>query len=207
MGRHIEERQDGLGPVDAIHMAARRTGRAFFTSALTIIGGFAVLILSSLPLLRDFGIIVTLNVTIALLSALVLMPPMLVWADQLGMLHLKDQEDIPGAVKLAATFPGPATPTAVVGALAFAGGAVASYVSADTDKGETTEVSYAPVPSTTTTTHDDHDHDDHDDDARARRHGAARPRRPPRPPARSSTRRRSRPSGPRRRWPACCSTV
>jgi predicted RND superfamily exporter protein len=24
MGRHIEERQDGLGPVDAIHMAARR---------------------------------------------------------------------------------------------------------------------------------------------------------------------------------------
>ena len=27
MGRHIEERQDGLGPVDAIHMAARRTGR------------------------------------------------------------------------------------------------------------------------------------------------------------------------------------
>ena len=34
MGRHIEERQDGLGPVDAIHMAARRTGRAFFTSAL-----------------------------------------------------------------------------------------------------------------------------------------------------------------------------
>ena len=105
MGRHIEERQDGLGPVDAIHMAARRTGRAFFTSALTIIGGFAVLILSSLPLLRDFGIIVTLNVTIALLSALVLMPPMLVWADQLGMLHLKDQEDIPGAVKLAAIVP------------------------------------------------------------------------------------------------------
>ncbi|HZI44270.1 MAG TPA: MMPL family transporter, partial [Ilumatobacter sp.] len=102
MGRHIEERQDGLGPVDAIHTAARRTGRAFFTSALTIIGGFAVLILSSLPLLRDFGIIVTLNVTIALLSALVLMPPMLVWADQLGMLHLKDQENIPGAVKLAA---------------------------------------------------------------------------------------------------------
>ena len=55
MGRHIEERQSGLGPLDAIHMAARRTGRAFFTSALTIIGGFAVLILSSLPLLRDFG--------------------------------------------------------------------------------------------------------------------------------------------------------
>jgi hypothetical protein len=103
-----------------------------------------VLIMSSLPLLRDFGIIVTLNVTIALLSALVLMPPMLVWADQLGMLSLKDQENIPGAVKLAASFPGSATPTAVVGVLAFGGGAVASYLSADTDKGESTEVSYAP---------------------------------------------------------------
>ncbi|MEZ5297844.1 MAG: hypothetical protein R2697_16685 [Ilumatobacteraceae bacterium] len=43
--------------------AASRTGRAFFTSACTTIGGFAVLIVSPLPLpLRDFGIIVTLNV-------------------------------------------------------------------------------------------------------------------------------------------------
>jgi uncharacterized protein len=82
MGRHIEERQDGLGPVDAIHTAARRTGRAFFTSALTIIGGFGVLILSSLPLLRDFGIVVGMNVAVALISALVVLPPILVWADQ-----------------------------------------------------------------------------------------------------------------------------
>jgi hypothetical protein len=34
-----------------------------------------------LPLLRDFGIIVALNVAVALLSALVILPPMLVWAD------------------------------------------------------------------------------------------------------------------------------
>ena len=37
---------------------------------------------SSLPLLRDFGIIVAMNVAVALLSALVILPPMLVWADQ-----------------------------------------------------------------------------------------------------------------------------
>ena len=37
---------------------------------------------SSLPLLRDFGIIVAMNVAVALLSALVFLPPMLVWADQ-----------------------------------------------------------------------------------------------------------------------------
>jgi hypothetical protein len=35
-----------------------------------------------LPLLHDFGEIVALNVAVALLSALVILPPMLVWADK-----------------------------------------------------------------------------------------------------------------------------
>ncbi len=51
-------------------------------SGLTAIAGVAVLSFSSLPLLRDFGQIVAMNVTVALLSALVVLPPMLVWADQ-----------------------------------------------------------------------------------------------------------------------------
>ncbi len=37
---------------------------------------------SSLPLLRDFGRIVAMNVAVALASALVVLPPMLVWADK-----------------------------------------------------------------------------------------------------------------------------
>jgi uncharacterized membrane protein YdfJ with MMPL/SSD domain len=41
-----------------------------------------VLSFSSLPLLRDFGRIVAMNVAVALLSALVVLPPMLVWADK-----------------------------------------------------------------------------------------------------------------------------
>jgi hypothetical protein len=152
MGRHIEERQSGLDPRPAVDTAARRTGRAFFTTALTTIGGFAVLISSSLPLLRDFGLIVTLNVAIALVSALTLMPPLLVWADERGWLHVADQQHTSGeALKLAATLPGPATPYAALGVLAFGGGAVASYIAADTAKGETVEVSYAAVATTTTT--------------------------------------------------------
>ena len=56
-------------------------------SALTAIAGVAVIATSSLPLLRDFGVVVALNVAVALLSALVVLPPMLVWADraQLGL--------------------------------------------------------------------------------------------------------------------------
>jgi uncharacterized membrane protein YdfJ with MMPL/SSD domain len=42
----------------------------------------AVIATSSLPLLRDFGLVVAMNVAVALLSALVVLPPMLVWADQ-----------------------------------------------------------------------------------------------------------------------------
>ena len=61
---------------------ARRTGRAFMVSGMTAIAGVAVLGLSSMPLLSDFGIIVAINITVALLSALVVLPPILVWADQ-----------------------------------------------------------------------------------------------------------------------------
>ena len=80
--RFVEERQRGLGPKEAIDVTAARTGRAFIVSGLTAICGVAVLSLSSLPLLRDFGRIVAMNVTVALVSALVVLPPMLVWADQ-----------------------------------------------------------------------------------------------------------------------------
>jgi uncharacterized protein len=82
--RFVEERRRGYSPRAAIEVTASRTGRAFFVSALTAITGVGVIALSSLPLLRDFGIVVGLNVAVALLSALVVLPPMLVWADSDG---------------------------------------------------------------------------------------------------------------------------
>jgi hydrophobe/amphiphile efflux-3 (HAE3) family protein len=80
--RFVEERARGLEPEQAVDVAASRTGRAFIVSALTAIAGVAVLSFSSLPLLRDFGRIVAMNVAVALLSALVILPPLLVWADR-----------------------------------------------------------------------------------------------------------------------------
>lgn len=80
--RFVEERARGLEPQEAADVTASRTGRAFMVSAMTAIVGVAVLSASSLPLLRDFGIIVSMNVLVALLSALVILPPMLVWADR-----------------------------------------------------------------------------------------------------------------------------
>jgi hydrophobe/amphiphile efflux-3 (HAE3) family protein len=80
--RFVEERRRGLPPREAVDVTASRTGRAFIVSALTAISGVAVIATSSLPLLRDFGEIVAMNVAVALLSALVILPPMLVWADK-----------------------------------------------------------------------------------------------------------------------------
>ena len=80
--RFVEERKRGLQPRRAVQVTASRTGRAFIVSAMTAVTGVAVIATSSLPLLRDFGIIVALNVVVALTSALVILPPMLVWADQ-----------------------------------------------------------------------------------------------------------------------------
>ncbi|MCD9624992.1 efflux RND transporter permease subunit [Rhabdothermincola salaria] len=82
--RHLEERRAGHAPRTAVDIAAARTGRAFFASSLTIVGGFAVLLVSPLPLLRDFGAIVALTVAIALLSAVTVLPPVLIWADERG---------------------------------------------------------------------------------------------------------------------------
>jgi hydrophobe/amphiphile efflux-3 (HAE3) family protein len=82
--RFVEERRRGSSPRQAVDVTAERTGRAFIVSALTAISGVAIIATSSLPLLRDFGSIVALNVAVALLSALVILPPILVWADQRG---------------------------------------------------------------------------------------------------------------------------
>src|SRR5204863_8823434 len=80
--RFVEERNRGIEPAEAVDVVASRTGRAFIVSGLTAIAGVAVLSFSSLPLLRDFGRVVAMNVAVALLSALVVLPPLLVAAER-----------------------------------------------------------------------------------------------------------------------------
>lgn len=82
--RFLEERGRGLTPQAAADVTAARTGRAFIVSGMTAIVGVGVIATSSLPLLRDFGIIVAMNVLVALLSALVILPPVMVWAEERG---------------------------------------------------------------------------------------------------------------------------
>jgi hypothetical protein len=85
--RYAEERRRGLDPRRSVTVGVPRIGRAFVASGLTLVGGFGVLAFSPMPLLRDFGIVVALAVLFALASTLVLLPPLLVWADQHGWLR------------------------------------------------------------------------------------------------------------------------
>jgi predicted RND superfamily exporter protein len=150
LGRYLEERQRGLTPTEATDRASARTGRAFFTSALTTIGGFGVLVFSALPLLSDFGLIVTMNIAVALLSALVAMPPILVWADGRGLLGIETHGAPEGehAVVLADRIR-PGFLVATVAVLA-----VVLFLSPDTDDGRASagEFTAVALPTTTTTT-------------------------------------------------------
>jgi len=82
MTRYFEERAAGLEPRQAMSRASLRIGRAITASGLTVMGGFAALALSDFPLLDNFGKVTALNIGLSLLSTLILLPPLLVWADE-----------------------------------------------------------------------------------------------------------------------------
>jgi hydrophobe/amphiphile efflux-3 (HAE3) family protein len=82
MGRYEEEKQkNGKTPHEAMVIAISKTGRAIVTTALTTLGGFAILTASDFVLIRDFGIATTMGVLLCLISSMVVMPPLVVWWD------------------------------------------------------------------------------------------------------------------------------
>lgn len=82
MGRYFEERAAGQSARAAMAQASTRIGRAIMASGLTMLGGFAVLAFSEFPLLDNFGKVTALNIGVSLISTLILLPPLLVWADE-----------------------------------------------------------------------------------------------------------------------------
>lgn len=81
MLRYREERQRGAHAHDAMEAAYVLCGRAIAASAFTVIGAFLALAFHPFPLLSQFGIVAVLGVALALAGAMLVMPPLLVWAD------------------------------------------------------------------------------------------------------------------------------
>jgi hydrophobe/amphiphile efflux-3 (HAE3) family protein len=81
MSRFFEEREAGVEAREAMSRASLRIGRAIAASGLTVMAGFAVLAFTDFPLLDNFGKVTAVSIGISLASTLILLPPLLVWAD------------------------------------------------------------------------------------------------------------------------------
>ena len=79
--RHRQERWLGHSTVQALRRAYRHTGAAVAASGVTAIAGFGVLILSDIAMLRDFGLVTLVDLSVSLLGVLIALPAAVVIAE------------------------------------------------------------------------------------------------------------------------------
>lgn len=92
MMRYYEERDKGENPQQAMTTSIVRIGRAIIASGFTVIGGFAALLIATdFPILRDFGMVTVIDVFFALVTTLVVLPPLIVWVDSWRESHGKSR--------------------------------------------------------------------------------------------------------------------
>ncbi|MDX6675294.1 MAG: uncharacterized protein QOH11_2712 [Solirubrobacteraceae bacterium] len=80
--RYRQERAAGLGPDDALERTYRSTGAAVLASGLTAIAGFAVLLLSDIRMLSDFGFVTVVDLAVSLVGVMLALPAVLVLAER-----------------------------------------------------------------------------------------------------------------------------
>ena len=66
---------------EALRRAYARTGMAVVASGVTAIAGFAALTATDIRMLRDFGLVTVLDLGVALIGVLLVLPAALVWAE------------------------------------------------------------------------------------------------------------------------------
>lgn len=76
--RYRQERSEGQGPEAALRSTYGRTGVAVAASGITAIAGFGALVASDVGILREFGMIAVLDLGVALVGVVTVLPAMLV---------------------------------------------------------------------------------------------------------------------------------
>jgi hydrophobe/amphiphile efflux-3 (HAE3) family protein len=79
--RHRQERLAGYDTIEALQRSYRRTGAAVAASGATATMGFGVLALSDITMLRDFGLVTLIDLSVSLVGVLLALPATLVLAD------------------------------------------------------------------------------------------------------------------------------
>jgi hydrophobe/amphiphile efflux-3 (HAE3) family protein len=80
--RFRQERALGHDPREALRRTYRSTGLAVLASGITAIAGFGVLVLSNITMLRDFGFVTLIDLTVSLAGVLVVLPSVLEVAER-----------------------------------------------------------------------------------------------------------------------------
>jgi uncharacterized protein len=80
--RFRQERLTGLAPADALARTYRFTGSAVLASGITAIAGFGVLILSNITMLRDFGLVTLIDMSVSLGGVLLVLPSVLALSER-----------------------------------------------------------------------------------------------------------------------------
>jgi hydrophobe/amphiphile efflux-3 (HAE3) family protein len=93
--RFEAERAAGFEPAEALRRTYRSTGAAVLASGATAIAGFAVLALSDVRMLRDFGLVTVVDLTVSLLGVLALLPAVLVLAERRAAVRAVDAPAAP----------------------------------------------------------------------------------------------------------------
>ncbi len=93
--RYRAEREDGASPARAIELTYASTGAAVLASGVTAIAGFAALIASDIRMLRDFGILTVVDLSVSLVGVMLVLPAALVWAELHGPFRLADLDPRP----------------------------------------------------------------------------------------------------------------
>lgn len=79
-----QERAAGLPAGVALARAYRSTGGAVLVSGVTAIAGFGVLVVSDIAMLRDFGLVTLVDLTVSLAGVLLVLPAALAFSSSLG---------------------------------------------------------------------------------------------------------------------------
>ena len=80
--RYREERRAGRSVGEALRHSYERTGVAVLASGATATAGFAALIVSDIRMLRDFGLVTVVDLGVALLGVMLVLPAVLVLAEE-----------------------------------------------------------------------------------------------------------------------------
>lgn len=91
--RYLEERKAGRDKMQSMTLAVNKIGKAILASGLTTVGGFSVLMASAFVILKDFGFMTVINISLALFSTFIVLPPVIILFDRF-LFSKKEKEEI-----------------------------------------------------------------------------------------------------------------